>query len=254
MVVDLDIEHAARLLGAARRDRASLVNLPAGVMPASIAEAHKIQDALTRVLSEEVKGYKVAAVPGEAVMRGALLGSRVFASPALVDPCSIASVRVEVEIAFRLLKALPPRVEPYQRAEVLPLLQACPAIEMIGTRYADVRSISRLEHIADHLGNDAFVHGVFAADWHQLDMLHIQVTLDVDGERVVEAFGGHMTGDPMAPVVALANHFRTSTGLEEGVIVTTGSFTGSTPVKPGQKVVATIAGLGRVEMMVAGSH
>src|SRR5580658_9132167 len=210
------VEKAARLLAGARKTGAPIEHLPSDAMPNCFCEAHAIQDETTAILGERIGAFKVAAISGEEVARGAIFSSLVHVSPATYHVGRASSLGVEVEIAFRLGQRLPPRKEVYQRAEVVAAIEACPAIEILGTRYRDASSISKMERLADHFGNGALIHGPASPVWQRLDTLHINVILEVDGERAVEAAGGHMTGDPSASVVALANHFRATTGLHEG--------------------------------------
>ena len=57
--------------------------------------------------------------------------------------------------------------------------------------------------------------------------------------------GGHPLGDPLAPLVWLANHLNArGLALAAGQIVTTGSCNGAQNVRPGQTVSAYFSGLG----------
>ncbi|HEU5092512.1 MAG TPA: hypothetical protein VFT30_07495, partial [Nitrospira sp.] len=127
------------------------------------------------------------------------------------------------------------------------VVSACPAIEIIHSRFIDFNLVTHCERIADHFVNGAFVRGAPRRDLGGLDLSKAHVTLTVDGIVVIDAIGGHPANDPILPVVDLANHFRNERGLKAGETVTTGSFTGLVRVTSGQTVRATFDGLGSVQ-------
>ena len=118
---------------------------------------------------------------------------------------------------------------------------------MIQSRYIDFNSVTLYERVADHFLNGAFIHGPAKKDWASLELSKAHVTFEVDGIAVIDVVGGHPTGDPVQPVVDLANHFRNDRGLKAGEVVTTGSFSGLACIRPGQTVKVTVEGLGSVQ-------
>src|SRR4051812_22938990 len=105
------IRDAARLFIDARRTNRLLDALPPPCQPATVDEAHAIQDATVAALGETVAGWKVAAPIDGQIVRGVLLRSRVFDSTARVPAAMVPLQGVEAEIAFRFKRDLPPRVE-----------------------------------------------------------------------------------------------------------------------------------------------
>jgi 2-keto-4-pentenoate hydratase len=237
---------AAQRLVNARRAKASLKEMMADCKPMSMQEALDVQDAATEMLAEKIGGWKVFTPPGEELARGAILYSVFFEGDCDVDASLVPFLGIEAEIAFELNADLPKRAAPYTRDDVAPVVSACPAIEIIQSRYIDFNAVTLYERVADHFLNGAFVHGPTKKDWASLDLSNAHVALDVDGITVFDAIGGHPTGDPVLPVVDLANHFRSGRGLKAGEVVTTGSFSGLTCIKPGQTVKVTVDGLGSV--------
>ena len=241
------IAAAASLLAEARRCGERLAGLPPALRPQTVAEAHAIQDAVTRALGERGGGWKANAPPEGEVQRGLLFARLIFASPASI-PASLAPLLgIEAEIAFRFRTDLPPRPVPYAREEVAQAVLPFPAIEIVDSRYRDFNLCSPLERLADHGLNGAFVAGREVADWHRLDLAKLKVTLALDGETIVERVGGHPTGDPLATAVAFANAMRAQGGLKRGEFVTTGSCTGMNFAQPGARVVARFEGIGSAE-------
>ena len=86
-------------------------------------------------------------------------------------------------------------------------------------------------------------------DWRSIDLSKLEAVLEIDGEEIVRKSGGHASGDPLLPAVDFANDRRRQGGLPAGVIVTTGTYTGLTRAKPGQRVTARFTGFGAAEVL-----
>ena len=166
------------------------------------------------MLGESVRGWKVFTPPGEELARGAIISSLFFEGNCDVDASLVPFLGMEAEIAFKLNADLPKRATPYTRADVAPVVSACAAIEIIQSRYVDFNTVTLYERVADHFLSGAFVHGPVKKDWASLDLSKAHVTLAVDGIVMIDAIGGHPKGDPVLPVVDLANHFRNDTRIE----------------------------------------
>lgn len=232
----------------ARRTNAALKDLLADCKPGSMREAHEIQDATTDLLGETVRGWKVATPPNGEVARAALLTPLFFEGDCAIEAARVPYLGIEAEIAFRLDADLPRRATPYTRDDVAPLVSACPAIEVVHSRYIDFNAVTLEERVADYMVNGGFAHGTPRKDWASLDLRNAHVTFAVDGTALIDITGGHPAGDPLQPLVDLANHFRAGRGLQKGEVVTTGSFTGIACVRPGQTVKVTVEGLGDVQI------
>lgn len=67
----------------------------------------------------------------------------------------------------------------------------------------------------------------------------VPVVLDVDGVRRRRGSGAEVMGDPLRPLLWLAEELRRwGEGLKAGETIRTGSTTGMLPVRPGQSVRA----------------
>lgn len=238
---------AAQRLVAARRANVALKDMMADCKPMSMKEGHGAQDAATELLGETIRGWKVFTPAGEELARGAMLDSVFFEGDTDIAAALVPYLGIEAEIAFKLNADLPKRATPYTRDDVASLVSACPAIEVIQSRYIDFNAATLYERVADHFVNGAFVHGPVKKDWASLELSKAHVTLEVDGITLIDVVGGHPTGDPLQPVVDLANHFRGDRGLKAGEVVTTGSFSGLVRIKAGQTVKVTVEGLGSVQ-------
>ncbi len=245
---------AARVLSESRRSRKLLDALPEEYRPATLDDAHAIQEATAAQLTEAIGGWKVSATPDGRVARGALLRSRLHASGKHLAAASMPLLGVEAEIAFRFDRDLPPRTRQYDYDEVAAAVTALPAIEIVDSRFRGYPNAPLLDRIADCMSNGAFVYGKERADWRDFNLETIDVELLIDGRSIVHHAGGHPTKDPLLPAVALVNDLRVGMGLRAGQIVTTGTYTGLNFAKSGQGVVATFRDFGAVAVHFDGAQ
>ena len=240
------IETAARALAEARRSGRRLKALPEGTRPQSVDDAHAIQDATVAALGETVAGWKVSIVDG-VVNRGALLASRVLQSPARMRASDVPMLGLEAEIAFRFERDMPPRERAYDKDEIAACVTALAAIEVVDTRFADYAGTPVIDRLADFVSNGGFIAGTPRPDWRGIDLSALKATLAINGRTVVEQTGGHVTGDPIIPAVALVNALR-GDWIARGRIITTGTYTGLYLAAPGDQVEAHFEGFGSVAL------
>ena len=244
---------AAGLLLAVRRGAPRLEALPVALAPQSLAEAYAIQLALLQEMRTDIAGWKATLFDAEDGACAPLPANAVVDAPAytqvlrppLLDP---APYGVEAEVAFRLGRDLPPLAPGarYERATVCAaVVSAHAVIEVVASRYLDPETVSRLERIADHLINSLLVVGPSYPAWQSLPVTELPLEVRVEGNPVYQGRGGHPQGDPLIPLVWLANHLsQYGRGLRAGELVTTGSCCGVQWVAPEQTVTAHFAALG----------
>lgn len=241
------IEQAAALLVGARRG-AGIAGLPEACRPASVTDAHAIQDAVTAALGQPVGAFKANAPANAEPTRGAIYAGTVFASPARIPAAEVPQCGVEGEVAFVFRRDLPARQAEYSREEVAAVVDACAAIEVVTSRYQDADKVSNLEKLADCISNGAFVHGAVLADWRGLELGKLKVVLAVNGSSVLEQVGGHPTEDPLGIAVTFVNMMRGRDGVRVGQFVTCGSCTGLRYLQPGDVCSVRFDGLGVAEV------
>lgn len=243
-----EIARAAALLVAARRDGSRLSGLPPDASPASVADAHAIQDAVTEALGKPVGAFKAMAPANADATRGVIYADTIHASPARIAAAEVPQCGVEGEVAFVFRRDLPPRPAAYSRDEVAAAVDACAAIEVVTSRYRDSDAVSNLEKLADCISNGAFVHAAPLKEWRSLELGNLKVTLMVNGATVLEQVGGHPTGDPLGVTVVLVNMMREKGGVRAGQFVTCGSLTGLRYLQPGDVCAVKFDGLGAAEV------
>ena len=247
------IAETAALLVAARRGHSRIPLLPRSCRPTSVAEAHAIQDAVTAALGSAVGAFKANAPAGAEPTRGVIYAPSIHPSPSRIPASLVPQCGVEGEVAFVFRSGLPPRSAPYTREEVAAVVDACPAIEVVTSRYADPDAASPLDKLADAISNGAFVHGAPIKAWQGLQLGKLKVTLTVNGTPVLEQIGGHPTGDPLGIAVALVELMRGAGGIKAGQFVTCGSCTGLRYLKPGDVCGVQFDGLGAAEVIFSPS-
>jgi 2-keto-4-pentenoate hydratase len=261
---DIDFDAARAELASARRDARAITQWPAARLPRDLAEAYRLQAAVTRDLGA-IGGWKVAAVtPAQreslgvpVPIAGPLLRPWMRdarAAPPTLSAASFIAPKLECEFAFELARDLPPRpARAYSRDEVRATTQALRiAVEIVDSRLP--RGLGALAELGDAFNNGAFVAGPAITGWHDLDFAHIEIFLtrshDGASEEVARGSGkAILDGDPFGTVVLLANApADAARGLVAGDIVTTGSCTGA-PFLPGPGTYrAEFATLGSVEL------
>jgi len=239
---------AAALLVQARRSMQPIAGLPEACRPASVADAHEIQDATTEALGKSVGAFKAMTPPNDEPNRGVIYEGTILPTPARMKAADVPACGVEGEVAFIFRRDLPARAQAYTRDEVAAAAEPLAAIEVVHSRYADRNAVSNLENLADSISNGGFVHAPPEADWRGLELGKLHVRLTVNGETVVEKDGGHPIGDPLGVAVALVNMMRVQHGVRAGQFVTCGSWTGLRFLKPGDTCSVRFEGLGEAEV------
>lgn len=242
------ITEAATLLVKAREDRKPIVEFPESCRPTSLEDGYAIQVAVAASLKAEVGGYKAIAPKEGDPTRGPLYASMIRATPSRFPAGAVRPCGVEGEVAFRYKKDLPARAAAYTREEVAAAVEACAAIEVVSTRFADHSKKTIFERLADNNLNGGFVFAPPVTDWQKLDLGSIRVVLEVNGKVVDDHTGGHPTGDPLGVAVALVNMLRAGPGIKEGQFCTCGTYTGLRFLNPGDVCVVRFDGLGEAQV------
>jgi 2-keto-4-pentenoate hydratase len=185
------IAEAASLLAAARKEGRRIDGLPEACRPQSVAATHAIQNAVTALLGDEIRAYKAnAPVAGDPIsstsqqtstqpdapwlvphgVRAPIYAANTRTSPANFPVMEAPQCGVEGEVAFRFRHDMPPRAAPYSREEVVAAVDACAAIEVVSSRFADPDAVTFNDKLADCVSNGGFVFGEMMVDWLNLDV------------------------------------------------------------------------------------
>ncbi|MFM2288814.1 MAG: hypothetical protein RL684_1957 [Pseudomonadota bacterium] len=251
---------AAALLLAVRRGAPRLAALPPQLAPATLPEAYAIQHELLRRSGSTRGGWKATLFDARNGICAPIPADALYDSPARRAPGQLPTrapasadapaLRVEPELAFRFGQPLPPLPagREYTRGLVLAAVASVhPVLELVTSRFADESAVTQLERVADAFMNEALVIGAACTGWQALALATLPLRVQVADREPHRATGGHPVGDPVQPLVWIANHLSAlGIGLAAGEIVTTGSWAGAPALAPGETAEALFEGVGVV--------
>lgn len=247
----------AALLAAARREGRQLTALPADLLPATPAEAYAVNALVAARLGWEPLGWKIAgttAAVREKLGLGGPIYGRTFrrhraASPTRLQAAQLLDPLVECEFFVTLARALPPREAPWTMAEVQDAIGAVHAgIEVAECRLTGAALAHRHAVLADGSASGRYVFGDPIPGWRE-GLAPVAVVLEVDGMARRQGSGAEVMGDPLAPLLWLAEERRRwGDGLAAGETISTGSMTGMLRIQAGQLVRARFGAEATVEI------
>jgi len=125
-------------------------------------------------------------------------------------------------------------------------------IELCESRFANWDTAPSLCRIADLQSHGGFAIGTGTREWRALDFSMQRVELLVNGKTLADNRGSHPSGDPFALVAWAAIHcHERGMPLAAGDIVTTGTWTGMTPIAAGDEIAARFEGIGEATLSIA---
>jgi 2-keto-4-pentenoate hydratase len=141
---------------------------------------------------------------------------------------------------------------PYGRAEILAVVESVhPALELPGSRLADLTQASMPDIVADGAAANTFVLGP-AAPVEPAALRTTAVTLTRSGEEGVTGSGADILDDPILAVAWLANRLvDLGLTLHRGDVVLTGAAALVRDVASGETLSADFGELGTVSVIVA---
>jgi 2-keto-4-pentenoate hydratase len=209
----------------------------------------------------QVKGHKVG-LTSAAMQRqlgvsqpdyGHLLDGMFWLEHEPIPVSRFLQPRVEPEIAFVLAKPLRgPSVTVVDAIDAVGFV--LPALELIDSRIKDWQ-IGLADTIADNASSGGVVLGSTPVPLSGIDLRLAGCTLHKNGELAGTGAGGAVLGSPVSALVWLANTVGArGVALEAGQVILPGSVTAAVPVKAGDSVTATFAGLGSVTARFSKEH
>lgn len=247
------IETAAHMLAKARLSCTRITALPEDIRPQSFEEAYLVQDALLKVLGGR-GGYKTSLAapemkPVTGMIRSQLPKRDILKSGALLKTPPSGLMVVEGEIAYRLIKDLPARDAIYSDDEVLDAVDAMPGMEVLWTRFEDIKTAGGYALLADLGYNGSYVTGEPIKDWRKRLPENPPMTLLLDGKLAFQsAAAAHSSKDiNTKPLIWLANEGAKSLGgLKKGEVISVGNYTGGIPFTTPVKVDVIVGDLGSI--------
>jgi len=250
-------DELARRLADARAEGRQITGLDPELVPTSADDAYRINAKVADLLGWAPLGWKIAATT-EAVRTklktdGPIYG-RTFqrfkhTSPARFQHSTLLDPLVECEFFVTLKTDLPARSAPWSLDEITAAVGAVHAgIELAECRFP-AHALPPLPAIlADGSASGNYIFGRPIEDW-QSGLAGIAVRLEVDGVERRRGTGAEVMGDPLLPLLWLAEERRRfGDGLKAGETISTGSMTGMLPVRAGQHVLARFGADAEVEI------
>jgi len=238
----------------ARRQRALIEDLEFADIPADTKAAYAIQQEVLALTRARTGAWKVGARAPDAQPNGAPIDAqRIHESPARLGRDQFFRVLVELEIAFRFKHALPPRDEPYARAEVFAALNGIAvSLEIVDSRFEQWPNLAPLAQLADSQNNGALIVGKiepYEAIAQNFDFLDPRLELTMDGVSILPPSTGNTAGDPRELLVWFVNHCSASGhAVQPSWIVTTGSYTGAHRIDKAGVLSGRIDRIGEIEL------
>ena len=175
-----------------------------------------------------------------------LFAEHTHTSPATLVRGLFNRFLLESELAVTFRTALPPRAEAYSRQEVQAAAGCIhAAFEVVDTRFQAWPNVHPLWLLADGLSHGCFIlgKGVKLNDPRMLVQAHYKLV--IDGNILQDVHRAHPQPDPWYTLTQLVNLLSAGdSGVGEGDVVTTGSYSGVTPLEPGQEAEVSFSGIG----------
>jgi 2-keto-4-pentenoate hydratase len=253
---------AAELV-AARREGRSVTRFP-GLVPASMAEAYRIQELAMSRWQDSLVGWKIGYISADWRMAGdpdRLVGpiwrqqchqSEEQGIPAEVGIFGSGFAAVEAELVIRLGHDLPARDGGGWTAEEAAGLEQhlLVGVEVASSPIPDINSLGPTVIAADFGNNNGLVLGSVLTDWRAGAPLRIACY--VDGQLVGEGSSENLPGG-IHRGLATALNILASRGkpVGAGMVFATGAITGIHPIGPGQHCRVEVRGGPSVELRTA---
>ncbi|PZW53743.1 2-keto-4-pentenoate hydratase [Pseudomonas sp. URMO17WK12:I6] len=223
------LEVAAAALVRARLEGVRLASLPGPNLPGSLAQGFAIQQHVGPLAGKTVGGWKCALPPAGKWIVAPIYSDSIIKGERYRLAADADKARIEPELASVLAHDLPARVEPYTTEEIVAAISDVHlALEVIDCRYTDPHTLPFEQLLADGLFNHGLVFGAPITLSNPASIpSELDITLSDATAELVNIKGRHPDGNPLLPIVWLANFLSTQgIGLQAGQVIITGSYAG----------------------------
>jgi 2-keto-4-pentenoate hydratase len=256
-------ELVAAELVAARREGQSLTGFP-GVVPASMAEAYRIQELAMSRWQDSLVGWKIGYISADRRIAGEadrLVGpiwrkqchlSEEHGAAAEVGVFPTGFAAVEAELVIRLEQDLPAHDGAGWTAEEAAELEQRlhVAIEVASSPIPDINALGPTVIAADFGNNNGLVVGSVLAD--QPRGVRVELACYVDGQLVGEGSAENLPGGIHSGLATALNILISrAQPVRAGMVFATGAITGIHPIGPGQRCRVEVRDGPSVELRTA---
>lgn len=219
-------------------------------------EIQTIREKLVTDMGYTVIGYKMGAT---SMQKRRQMGSVMCSYGRLFD-----YMLLEGDIPLKLNELIHPKAEPeitfvlkrdltgpnVTSAEVMFATDYVVAsLEIIDSRY-DGFKFTGPDAVADNISGSRFKLGTIRINPNKIDLKLLGVKVSINGEDLEFGTGASVLGHPARAVAELANMIYKQRGasLKAGQVIMSGGITGARTLEPGDKMIASFAYLGKVEL------
>lgn len=223
------LEIAAAALVRARLEGVRLAALPGPNLPSSLAQGFAIQQHVGPLAGKTVGGWKCALPPAGKWIVAPIYSDSIVKGERYRLAADTDKARIEPELACVLAQDLPARIEPYTAEQIIAAISDVHvALEVIDCRYTEPHTLPFEQLLADGLFNHGLVLGAPITLSNPASMpSELDITLSDATAALLNIKGRHPDGDPLLPIVWLANFLSTQgIGLQAGQVIITGSYAG----------------------------
>ncbi|MBX2837917.1 MAG: fumarylacetoacetate hydrolase family protein [Gammaproteobacteria bacterium] len=232
--------------------------IPQDVRPTSLKDAYAIRDRFIKVLGADTCGW-FGACTNDVIQEllgldepyyAYLLSEHVYESPAKIDTKNYPPIVFECEFAFVVDRDFVPAGYPYSRETIEnSIIRVCPAIEIVAGHLENWPQQDVFSVIADNGTDGALVVGEGVENWQEIDLVHTEVTLTINGEIERQGSGKNVLGDPLGAFVWLVNAItRDGKNVFAGQVQNTGTATDIYWAQPGDIAKADFGSIGAVDL------
>jgi 2-keto-4-pentenoate hydratase len=241
-----DADRLARLLVRARRDFTRVPTDEVSRLEIAEASAYRVQKKVAESFGP-IGAYKTGRKSPDDIPNAApIFASVIRPSGAVFTDRELCSCGLELEIAFRIDRDLPP-LGPDFEMELRKCVSPLPAFELVDGRIEGFLDLAPGPKLADNQLNGGFIVGEPVADWKPEDLSNPVIGFRIAGATVLEGPqavpGGNAFANLVAFLCAVDTHgYRPKVGD----YVTTGSLSGMPFVEAPTEFSGRIEGLGEV--------
>jgi len=240
-------DSVARAFVAARAAGTALPAYP-GAMPATLAEAYRIQDAAIARDGRRIGGWKVGRIApelmthyGDERIAGPIFADEIADDGAAMPVYAEGFAAAEAEVLLRF-------GEVGTRDYAIDTVRDCIAevrtgIEIASSPFAEINGHGPAVTASDYGNNKGLVLGPAIADWRTLDLIAMPVEFRIDGALVGAATMETMLDGPFGSALFLIRILRArGIAIAPGTWVSAGAITGVHDIRPGQRAEALFDG------------
>ena len=244
---EADVDRIAAQFVEARRAAKALDAFP-GALPATLADAYRVQERAIALSGRAVAGWKVAGIRpdlrdhlGANRLAGPILAGSVLRLPnggtAQAPVFTGGFAALEAEFVAVFARDLLPVEGAFTAEWIKAALSGLHAgAEIASSPLATLNDLGPTAVVSDHGNNAGAVVGPEVAGWRKADLGALTSRMSINGSVVGEGSAANVMGGPIAALQFLAEQLATrGRHLRAGDIVLTGMTTGIHQVVPGDR-------------------